>query len=268
MFPQPNVLDKPQNTNPRKLLIVTHPKVGKTHAAMQLEDSLLIDLENSTGFYGGPAAVFNMQSNYAEYAESADKPIPYDIYAAAYFKSLIKQAKEQGKPLCKYLIIDTATALQDIAEAAATVKYKKTTMGKSFKENSVLELAHGAGYLKLREMFKNLYQTLQPVYSEALIILAHPKDSSVIVDGKELSATELNLVGKLKHIVTTDMDAMGIMYRDPARENVNVISFKNSKQDLISGSRCPHLKNTTIDFSIMNEDGTLTVNWDKIFLNK
>lgn len=265
MFPDAKQITKEeQNVNPRKLLIVSQPKVGKSRLAMQLEDSLYIDLEDSTDFYMGNARVFNTKKNYQEFTKDKDSPPPYELYVAKYLSSLVERAKKEG-PLCKYLIIDTASALQDVAEIVATFKYKATPIGKSFTDDSVLSLSRGSGYNLLRLMFKNLYKQLEPVCSECLILLAHPKDSNIVVDGKELMATQVNLSGKLAQIVTSDMDTMATMFRKPD-SNINILSFKTSQKDTISGSRSPHLENTQIEISELKDDGTFVSHWDKIFV--
>jgi hypothetical protein len=265
MFPEAKAITKEQqNVNPRKMLIISHPKTGKTELTMQLEDSLYIDLEDSTDFYKGPAKVFNVISNYNEFAKGKEKAPPYEMYAAKYLHSLVAKAKKEG-PLCKYLVIDTATALEEIAEVVATYKYKATPIGSSFKEDTILTMAHGGGYLHLRNMFKSLYKQLAPVYSECLIILAHPKDSSVVLDGKDLQVVDLNLTGRLKQIVTGDMDTMAFMFRKKG-ENVNILNFKTTQKDVVSGSRCPHLKGKQIEISKLEENGSLTTHWDEIFI--
>ena len=265
MFPTATpITPEEQNINPRKMLIISHPKLGKTEMTMQLEDSLYVDLEDSTGFYTGPANVFNTIKNYNDHVVEVEKAPPYEIYVAKYLHSLVSKAKAEG-PLCKYLIIDTATALENIAEVVATYKYKSTPIGKSYKEDTILTMAHGGGYLHLREMFKSLYKQLAPVYSGCLILLAHPKDSSIVLDGKDLQVVDLNLTGRLKQIVTSDMDTMAFMFRKKD-EDINILNFKSTQKDIVSGSRCPHLKNKQIEISELEKDGTLTTHWDKIFV--
>lgn len=263
MFPQAEKA-KQTRLNPRQLLIVSQPKVGKTHLALQLPNALFIDLENSTEFYAGQANIFNTQKNYAEYAETEQTPMPYEIYVAKYLHSIVEAAKENG-PQYDYIIVDTATALQDIAEVVATLRYKRTPMGKTFKEDTILTMAHGGGYLHLREMFKKLYDQLRPACKECLILLAHPKDSNIVVNGKDLQAVQLNLSGKLAQIVTSKMDAMATMYRKE-NANINVLNFRTSNKDTISGARVPHLKNKEIEISELKEDGTFVSHWDQIFI--
>lgn len=61
-----------------------------------------------------------------------------------------------------------------------------------------------------------------------------------------------------------DADAIGIIYR--GKGNKNIISFKSGEDNVVLGARAPHLSNAEFVFSEQAEDGTLTVNWDKIFI--
>ena len=55
------------------------------------------------------------------------------------------------------------------------------------------------------------------------------------------------------------------MYRAKGR-NVNILSFKTSKEDLVTGARPEHLQNTEIEISEILDDGTFVSHWDKVFI--
>ena len=120
IFPQPtkNTGDR---VNPRRLLIATLPKMGKTHLVKKLEDNLILDLEDSTDYYSGPAEVFNVLQNYKKFALNKDAPPSMGMYFYKYCEFLVEKAKKEG-PLYKYLTIDTASILEDVADNVALDK--------------------------------------------------------------------------------------------------------------------------------------------------
>jgi hypothetical protein len=265
-IPQAKVNKEPTNVDPRKLVILAQTKVGKTELAMQLKGNLIIDLEDSTGFYKGPAEIYNLAEMHREFLAKNEAKPTFEAFTLRFLFNLVRKAQEEG-PLCDYLTIDTTTMLQELAKIHAKKKYTDSPQGKNFKDDDITMLPMGLGYSYLRVSFKQLYNMLSVVARKGLILLAHPKDSSVILDGKELKAIDINLIGKLKQLVAADVDAIGVLYRDPKRPNVNVLSFKTTVRNEFCGSRSPHLSNQVIDISEKLEDDTLVANWDKIFLN-
>lgn len=81
--------------------------------------------------------------------------------------------------------------------------------------------------------------------------------------GKEVSAMDLDLTGKIKSMMSADSDAIGMLYRDG---NKNILSFKTT-DDIICGARPKHLKNKEVILSEVNEKGDLVTYWDKIFID-
>jgi hypothetical protein len=45
----------PQNQDPRTLVLLSNTKVGKTSSVLQLPNSLIVDLEDGSGYYEGTA---------------------------------------------------------------------------------------------------------------------------------------------------------------------------------------------------------------------
>lgn len=250
--------------NPTKLLIVSQPKVGKTQLLTKLKGNFIIDLENSSQFYQdqSEATVFNVGAKFKEYVIGGGTD-SLALYTFKYFKYLRDKALKEG-PFTKYLTIDTLTALEDLASTMALQKYKATPIGKNFKEDDITVLPNGLGYSYTRSSFIELYEMLEPCYTDCIILLAHPKSSKIRQGDTEVLTAEINLTGKLKQIITSDMDSMGSLYRD--KDGVtNILSFKTKEGDLISGSRSPHLANQNIIISKMSESG-LETNWDQIFV--
>ncbi len=247
------------NVNPSKLFLYSHTKVGKTTLASKLDNALIIDTEDGSNFITGNIV------NLRELVRKEPNKTPYMI-----LYELAQEIKNNnlaiGKFTFDYIVIDTVTALQDIAEDYATAMYKQTQLGKNFNGRSILELPQGAGYYWLRRAFNNMYSWFEGL-SKCLILLGHIKLSSILKDGKELSARDIELVGKLKQIITADCDAIGYLYRDKNEPNKVIISFKTEMQDLATGARPPHLRNQEFIISELKDNGEIIAHWDKIFIN-
>lgn len=119
--------------SPRRLVIFSHPKVGKTSLLAQLPNNLILDFESGTSFVQG------LKVNVVENARAANKSI------LAYIKEDIEPALKASKHVYDYITIDTATALEPIARDLGLILYRQTPMGKSFTGNNVLDLPQGGG---------------------------------------------------------------------------------------------------------------------------
>lgn len=129
---------KPTTVDPTVLTILSNTKVGKTSSGLQLPNSLLIDLEDSTSFYEGTYLNLKKQSTLE------GKGLGALLLETA---TAIQQANtEAGRPVYDFIIIDTLTVIEQIAKQKATFDYKKTLAGKNFTGSDVVsELAKGAG---------------------------------------------------------------------------------------------------------------------------
>lgn len=226
--------------SPQKLVIYSAPKVGKTSLMSGLENSLLIDIEN------GSDSVDNLMvlkaSTYQE------------LYA------IVEEIKKQGKPY-KYIALDTGTALETLVVPLALKLYQKTPMGKSYTDN-ILNLPNGAGYLYIREAYMMMIDMVAGV-CERMILFGHIKDKIIEKGGKEVSAKDIDLTGKLKTIVCANADAIGFMYREG---NKNIITFQTT-DEVTCGARSPHLRNAKFPLSELKEDGTIETSWNKIYID-
>jgi hypothetical protein len=232
--------------NPSKLFIFSNPKVGKTSLVAQLPNCLILDAERGTKFV---KALKLPAENIDDLREISD--------------AIDEKNEKLGKFAYDYIAIDTVTALQDIAKELALKLYKKTPMGSTYKGDDVLKLPNGGGYYYLREAFEKIYKSFEG-RSKCLILLGHIKPASILKDGKELMAKDIDLTGKIKSITAADMDAIGYLYR---KGNQNILSFKTSEDDLATGARPPHLRGQEIIISEYDPTTeVLTTHWDKIFL--
>ena len=165
----PTVKEKATRVNPKRLLVYSKPKTGKTTAFAGLEDNLLIDLENG-----------------ADYVEAMKLKVNSlkELYDAG------KAIKEAGKPY-KYITIDTVTALEEMIMPLAVKLYKNTSMGKNYDGDNVLSLPNGAGYLYIRQAF---FQVLDFIDTLAphIILSGHIKDKQVDDKGEMVMSANID----------------------------------------------------------------------------
>jgi hypothetical protein len=261
MIELPTERKAPTVLEPKRLVIISHPKIGKTALASALPKSLILDLEGGAGYYENtcidvkqlcidkstPEKKYTMRTALKDISDTikakitADKKSPYD-----------------------FLIIDTTTVLEEIARGYATVLYKQTPLGKNFLGTDVVsDLSNGAGYDWLRRAFLEIYKWFDGTYNKSLILLGHIKTASITKEGKDIAARDIQLTGKLKGIVTSDADAIGFMFRNK-ESNQNILSFKSSETDLATGSRQPYLTGREIIISEL-KDGKLETHWEEIY---
>jgi hypothetical protein len=104
-FVLPTTKIKAELVNPKRIVIYSKPKTGKTSAYAGLDDNLIIDLENGTDY------VDAMKIKVSSLQELLDAG---------------KAIKAAGKPY-KYVTIDTVTALEDMIMPLAVKLYKTTS---------------------------------------------------------------------------------------------------------------------------------------------
>lgn len=266
MIELPKQITKSSVLSPRRMIIFSQPKVGKTTALSFLQNALFIDLEEGTKYVDVMSLNIkdilrkNPKSNILEVLTNISKQLT-DYYIA------------NNKWQYDYLIIDTTTALESFAKPYANFLYKQTPMGKSYTGSNVInDLANGAGYGYLRAAFENLLELLTDKCNICTILVAHTKNTAINKLGKDLQAQDLDLTGKLKNIIAADADGIGYMYRNS--EGQTILSFKNHEQDLASGSRLDHLSQREFvllevinkDYATTGERKQFKHGWDKIFI--
>jgi hypothetical protein len=224
--------------NPKRLIIYSKPKTGKTTAFAGLENNLILDLENGSDYVDA----LKIQINNLQELLDAGKAI-----------------KEAGQPY-KYVTIDTVTALEDMIMPLAVKLYKKTSMGKNYDGDNVLSLPNGAGYLYIRQAF---FQVLDFIDTLAphIILAGHIKDKQVDDKGEMVMAANIDLTGKIKSLICANADAIGYMFR---KGNKVILSFKTN-DEVTCGARPEHLRNEEIVISELNGKGELEFHWDKIY---
>lgn len=246
---------KAKHASPKNLIIFAKPKVGKSSALAELPACLLIDLEDGSDYLDA----MKMKAN-----------------SIAEIKAIGDEIKKAGHPY-KYIAIDTITALENMCIPYAEQLYAKKPMGKSwFKRTAdgqlasdsgkkaygnILNLPNGAGYAYLREAMTNIIDYIKTL-APHVILVGHVKDVQLEKKGGEFTASDLDLTGKIKRILSSQSDAIGYLYRNG---NKNIISFA-TKDEVACGARPAHLKNKEIVLSEMTDDGLVT-HWNKIYID-
>ena len=117
-----------------RLIIASRPGSGKTSLLMQLPNTIFFDLEGSSGYFKGNCDIIDIK----------DRMIKEKVGMLTAIKNSIADIKSAGL-IYKFVVVDTISKIDELAETVATVKYKNSVIGKDFKGDSVLELGFGAG---------------------------------------------------------------------------------------------------------------------------
>jgi len=229
-------------TNPKRIVIYSKPKAGKTTALSLLNNCLILDFENGS-----------------DYVDA----LKLKVDSLSTLKDIGKEIIKANKPY-KYIAVDTVTSLEEMCLSYAKQLYQNTPMGKNFDGDSVLKLPNGAGYLYLREAFFKILDYIETLVPDdgSIILLGHLKDKLIETNGKEVSAVDLDLSGKIKSIVCAKADAIGLLSRKGDKVFLN---FKTS-EEVTCGARPTHLKNKELILTeIVNEE--LIEHWNDVFIN-
>ena len=236
----PTAKVKGSRVNPKRIVIYSKPKTGKTTAYAGLDNNLILDLENGADYVD---ALKVKISNLQELLDAG------------------KAIKEAGKPY-DYVTIDTVTALEEMIMPLAIKLYRETSMGKNFDGNTVANLPNGAGYLYIRQAFFQVLDFIDTL-APTIILSGHIKDKQVDDKGELVMSANIDLTGKIKSMICANADAIGYMFR---KGNKTILSFKTN-DEVTCGARPEHLRNEEIVITEMI-DGVLHTTWDKVFLHK
>jgi len=257
-FELPSEKVKATRVNPKKIVIFSKPKIGKSTAISMLPNCLLIDLEDGSNF------VDALKINVLKIAKEQD------ITPLAALKEVIAKIKEANKAkggfVYKYGAIDTVSALEELTLVLANNLYRQTTMGRNWQGDDVRKLANGAGYQYTREALWIVLEELEDCF-DTLIILGHTRDRIIEKNGKEMNERGLSLMGLSATILCGQVDAVGYMFREEGKENKTLVNFKPS-ESLASGSRSEHLKNKIVTLLESDEKGKLIDHWNEIFIDE
>lgn len=237
--------------NIKTLVLYGLPKCGKTTSLAKLPNCLIIDTEKGTDFVEGT------------YVSNVPDGGPLGKWK--FLKDLASEIREQGKPY-DYVVIDTFSELDEIAEWVGTANYMCSPQGKNFNREedgtaikksdprfeSVLSIPHGYGYRYSREAILDMFDTLKDLGKICTIFVCHVTDKMISKNGSsEVNVKDLALVGKVRDIIPRKVDAVACLYQE---NDVLNISFVGSEYK-VGGVRAGHLT---------GYEGPL--DWNKIFI--
>lgn len=258
---------KATDYNPKLMVLFGKPKSGKSSLMASLDSNLIIDLED--GYRA--LDVMCVQARSAK-----------DIFS---IKSAIEEKnKENGdKPFYRFITIDNATRLEEMALVYAAVLYRQTSMGATWglmkdkignvvkdangkskidPKADVRQLPNGAGYLYLRNALKEMVNMFKPL-CDTLILVCHVKDKQIKKNDEETTEMAVDLAGKTGDIICGEADAIGYVSR---QDNKTYLTFKGGDNN-IRGSRPLHLREKTFEVATSDDEGNLTIDMSQIFLD-
>jgi hypothetical protein len=230
---------KAERVNPKRIVIYSKPKTGKTTSFAALDNNLILDLEHGTDF------IEAMKVQISSLQELIDTG---------------KAIEEANYPY-KYITVDTVTALEEMIMPLAVKLYRQTPMGKNYEGDNVTTLANGAGYLYIRQAFFQVLDFIDTL-APTVILSGHIKDKQVDDKGELVMSANIDLTGKIRSLICANADAIGYMYR---KNNQVVLSFKTN-EEVTCGARPEHLRNQEIVISEVNESGEIVTHWEKVFM--
>lgn len=242
----PRTRSMPLRTDPRDLIIMSKPKVGKTSLLSELPNCLILDLEDGTDYM----SAMHLKAHSIE-----------DIQAIG------TNILAQGRPY-SMVAIDTLSKLEDMCIPFAERLYAETPQGKNWfsehkaKYGSILNLPNGTGHGYLRVAFDAARDYIRS-WSDHLIQIVHLKTISLNKDGAEVDLLDMDLTGKIKRMTAAGADAIGYLYRSPVDPSFNVLSFL-TKDTVACGARPQHLSNAEFVIS-KKSDSEYTTYWQQIY---
>ena len=265
----PDQVTEAKATDPRDLVLVGIPKIGKgtiLGALTREKNALVLDLEK-----GGYEYIDAKKVSTYEHELDSD----FDSFKN-YIKWRNKLLAEKGK--YDYLIIDGLSDLDMLSVIGGTMVYMDSVIGQKF--NRVMGISKGeklpwghkdwkpvtslpdcAGYQHTRKWFMdqiNIFKQISPFRLYA----AHIVDKYIKGDGKEeVTCSEIALTGELKRIFASRVTALGKLIADGDDRFLN---FEVQNDSIIAGSRSAALQGKMLISSKL-KDGTVEVYWNEVF---
>ena len=250
--PRPAVLK-----TPKRIILFSKPKIGKTSVVAKLPKCLILDFEEGTLAIDAMAVQIKSMEDLDNVCES--------IVAANY-------------PY-KFIAVDTTSALEELCLEEAEIRYARSDKnwflmnkeetdyhresGKK-KYGSILNLPFGKGQQYVAEVYSEIMNKLERC-APKIILLAHSTYATINKDGVDFTSLDIQMSKKCRFISTFKADAIGYMYR---KGNQNYINFTAS-EDTLAGGRHRYLEKEHILISeyTVDENGkeTMITHWDKIF---
>ena len=242
----PSAVKQPKEVNPKVLLIYGPPKVGKSKAITQLPQDKTLIIDTEEGYAG-------YQANYLDVREEAGKREGSDLVNQKiqqgvnvsrddlfYRKCLetvgqgkleLNQLKDQGNFPYEWGVLDTIDSLAFWIERSVCIEHNIENIG---------DLEWGKGHNMVKERVMKFVNWMRHTFRYSIIV-GHLKKREIGGDNLDIvvSPDTLDLSGKLKNLLMSDSDAVGMIHRSEAGELM--ASFQGDKTE--SGARTEHLKN-------------------------
>ena len=204
LVPQRGVLIEPTVKQARVAIFFGPTKVGKTSAAIQLKDHLIIDTEGGSAMY---------------------KCRRIGVENLADIQTVYKELKNQPKE--KYIVLDTIDNL---------VSWIVTSVCERNGMETLQDFSFGKGYSLVRERTMKVIKLLESC-CETLIIIGHRKRSLIGDTSVEMDINTLDLPGAgLRNELVAYADTIGFMFRDPESDKL-MVSFEPKESGVEAGSR-------------------------------
>lgn len=227
--------------DPKRLIIFSKPKIGKTTALAALPNCLIVDTERGSDYISA---------------------LKVQVSSIQDINELLKQLKAANNPY-EFIALDTITMLEEVCKPLALKLYQATPAGANYN-GDIINAPNGAGWGHLRTAVEMVIDKFEAC-TKNLILVCHCKDAAI--DKSELTIKQIDLAGKLGRILAAKADAIGLLDRD--EDSNTILSFDTNDKFTECGARPEHLRNAVIKLGEM-KDGVLEFHWERIFpsLNK
>ncbi len=245
---------------PKRMILFSKPKVGKTLITSKLPKCLILDFEDGT------LAIDAMSIQIKKYSDIDD---------------VCHAIKEADYPY-QFIAVDTASALEELCILEAENRWANTIEGANwFKRDAddptkyhpksgkmqmgnILNLPWGKGYQLVADIFNEIILKLEK-HAPKLLLLAHSTYATLNKDGVEFTSLDIQMSKKCKFNATFKADAIGYMYREGKQNKINF----SATDDVGAGGRHRYLEKDHILISEYvedeNGDEKLITYWEKIF---
>lgn len=270
----PEKIIKSEIIDPKKLVIFSKVKTGKTLAISLLPNCLLLDFEDGSDYVDAlKVKIIGISLPKNEDPEDYKERVKNNKFYLAEIGQAIRDA---GFPY-DFIAIDTLSGLENMAKSYAEDLYSRSPVGKYWfvqnpnnpdntpgkeKYGSILALPEASGYYWLRESVEKILNFIYPLAPKT-IILGHSRDNKANLDKTDTSFSSDNLdaIGQVRKIIAQSSDAIAYMSRKGKKA---ILSFKSS--DTIScGSRPKHLNNIDVVITEQNEMGEIVSHWEEVY---
>lgn len=228
-----------ETQDPRRLIIFSKPKMGKSTALANLPNCLCVDLEG--GGY--------------DYIDA----VKIKIGSVKELKELCIAIKEAGCPY-QFIALDTITVLEEMVKPLALKLYLDTPAGSKFTGDDVLDAAMGTGYQYVRKAMEMCIDMVAKC-APNIILVCHSKDTAIGVT--DLTIRQIDLLGKSGRILASKSDGIGFLSR--SEKSDTILSFNTNDTSIEAGARPAHLRNKEIVLGEMQDDGSILYHWDRIY---